>query len=71
MKTNYFSKTLAICLTSILLFSCESHEKKADGYIQSKNSIKVSLDEKNGASDTKARSPKIKKTVEKGQTNDI
>lgn len=63
MKTINISGILAIGLISLILFSCESHEKKADGYVQSKYSIKVSQDEKNGAKEKKASDLKVKKIV--------
>ena len=46
MIPNYFSKFLLLSLFSVLIYACESHEKKADAYVRSKYSIKVSKGEK-------------------------
>ncbi len=45
MIPNYFSKFVLLLLTSVMICACESHEKKADAYVRSKYSIKVSKGE--------------------------
>lgn len=70
MKANKIFKTVLIFLmTTVVLISCESHEKKADDYIQSKNSLKVSKDETNDNKDKGLNTVK-KSGVKKEETSE-
>lgn len=63
MKTLFTIKFLFLLTASILAVSCESHEKKADGYVRSKYSIKVDEGEKTTNIKKEVKPSEQKRTV--------
>lgn len=65
MKTLFTLKFLFLLTASVFVVSCESHEKKADGYVRSKYSIKVA------EGDKKATIHKVLNPSEKKRTENV
>lgn len=63
MKTLFTIKFLFLLTASVFVFSCESHEKKADSYVRSKYSIKVAEGEKTTNIKKEVKPTEQKRTV--------
>ena len=63
MKKISFLQFFALFIFSILMISCESHEQKADPYVQSKYRMKIVKDEKSKKHAKNVSLPKVEKPI--------